>query len=76
MKKRVVLLVFFGLMILSGPSFAQCSMCTANAENGMKNGNTQTKGINSGVMYLMSFPFLMLGGAALLWYSKFRTPKP
>lgn len=75
MKKLSLVLVFVSLIFLSGSAFAQCSMCTANAENGAKNGNTQTVGINSGVVYLMTFPFLMLGGIGLLWYTKFRTPK-
>lgn len=75
MKKLTFIFVFFALFFVSSSAIAQCSMCTANAENGAKNGNTQTVGINSGVVYLMSFPFLMLGGVGLLWYTKFRTPK-
>jgi len=54
---------------------AQCAMCTINAEQGVKNGNTQAKGINSGVMYLMAIPYLMIAGLGVLWYKKFRSPR-
>lgn len=51
---------------------AQCAMCTINAEQGVKNGNTQAKGINSGVLYLMAIPYLMIGALGILWYKKYR----
>lgn len=54
---------------------AQCAMCTINAEQGTKNGNTQAKGINSGVMYLMAIPYLLLGAVGVLWYKKYRTSR-
>jgi hypothetical protein len=51
---------------------AQCSMCTINAEQGSKNGNTTTKGINTGVLYLMAAPFLLIAGVGSIWYLKYR----
>lgn len=64
----ILIQLFFGISIAN----AQCSMCTANAENGIKNGNTQTIGLNKGVLYLLSFPFVLVGGVGTLWYVKFR----
>jgi hypothetical protein len=68
-----VLLMFF----VAGPGLvtsahAQCSMCTINAEQGVKNGNTQSKGINTGVLYLMGAPFLLAAGVGGVWYLKYR----
>ena len=51
---------------------AQCAMCTISAEQGVKNGNSQSKGLNTGVLYLMSIPYLLIGGLGALWYFKFR----
>jgi hypothetical protein len=51
---------------------AQCSMCTVNAEQGSKNGNTQTKGINDGVLYLLAIPYLLLTGVGIIWYKSYR----
>jgi hypothetical protein len=73
--KRII--IIFLLIIASAtnirtPASAQCAMCTIAAEQGVKNGNTQSKGLNTGVLYLMSIPYLLIGGLGVLWYLKFR----
>ena len=74
MKKLLYILLL--LMITSiGQSSkvqAQCAMCTISAEQGVKNGNTQSKGLNTGVLYLMAIPYLLIGSLGALWYFKFR----
>lgn len=73
MKKPVILLVFFLMAVAMQPEAkAQCAMCTANAEMGVKNGNTQTKGLNSGVLYLLAAPFLLAGVIGTVWYTSYR----
>ena len=73
MKKILaILLFFFTVLTISPEANAQCAMCTANAEMGVKNGNTQTKGLNSGVLYLLAIPFLLAGGVGVIWYTNFR----
>lgn len=70
--------IFFALLItVSSFAFApqvkaQCSMCTITAEQGTKNGNTQGKGLNSGILYLLAFPYLLIGGVGILWYKNYR----
>lgn len=51
---------------------AQCSMCTISAEQGTKNGNTQGKGLNSGILYLLAIPYLLIIGIGVLWYRNYR----
>ena len=51
---------------------AQCAMCSINAEQGTKNGNTQGNGLNDGVLYLMAFPYLIIIGLGVLWYVRYR----
>ena len=51
---------------------AQCAMCSLNAENSTQHGNTQGKGLNNGILFLLSMPFLIGSGVAILWYTKFR----
>lgn len=76
MKKAILIFIFF-ISVFAGTGItaasAQCAMCTINAEQGVKNGNTQAKGINSGVLYLMAIPYLMIGALGVLWYKKYRT---
>lgn len=73
MKKALAIFLFFILIVAIQPNAqAQCAMCTVNAEMGVKNGNTQSKGLNSGVLYLLAFPFLLAGGVGVLWYTSYR----
>lgn len=51
---------------------AQCSMCTISAEQGTKNGNTQGKGLNSGILYLLAIPYLLITGIGILWCRNYR----
>lgn len=71
-------IVFIFLLILASAfasvstASAQCAMCSISAEQGTKNGNTQGKGLNSGVLYLLALPYLALTGVGILWYKKYR----
>ena len=54
--KRLFLPIFvFGLSFTSN---AQCAMCKAVVENG---DNSMAEGLNGGIMYLMVFPYLLVG---------------
>ncbi len=60
--KTAGLLLFFLPNILS----AQCAMCRAVVESG---GEEVAEGINSGIIYLMAFPYLIV---AVAFYFLFR----
>lgn len=73
MKKVSAILLFVLTLMLTQPrANAQCAMCTANAEMGVKNGNTQTRGLNSGVIYLLAIPFLLVSTVGVVWYRNYR----
>uniref|UniRef100_UPI00404828C6 hypothetical protein n=1 Tax=Polaribacter sp. TaxID=1920175 RepID=UPI00404828C6 len=60
-------IAFFLALFLSVDSIsAQCAMCKAVVENG---GEQMAEGINSGITYLMVFPYLLV---AILAYSLYR----
>lgn len=54
---------------------AQCAMCTLTAENATENGNTQGKGLNKGILFLLAIPYLAAGGVGVLWYKRYRSKK-
>lgn len=74
MKKIAFVFLFMVLLVASNmPSAsAQCAMCTVSAEQSVKNGNTQGKGLNTGIIYLLAIPYLLITGMGILWYVKFR----
>lgn len=69
MKKRVC---YFILLCLLFPitSEAQCSMCRAVLES--EASQTAAEGINDGIMYLMIFPYLLMGGVAYFVWRSFK----
>lgn len=71
----LILLVFSLTTVYIPAGTAQCAMCSINADQGIENGNTQTKGINAGVLSLLAAPFLLMGGIGILWYRKYKEPR-
>jgi hypothetical protein len=43
-------------------------MCRAQLETSATNPNAKNTGINSGILYLMLCPYLLIGGVAYAWY--------
>ncbi|MFT4673448.1 MAG: hypothetical protein ACI9R6_000338 [Saprospiraceae bacterium] len=59
-------LIFILVLICVLPAEAQCAMCRAVLES--EESGTTAKGINNGIMYLMVFPYLLVGTVAYLVY--------
>lgn len=47
---------------------AQCPMCRMSAENNLKEGGTAGKGLNKGILFLLTMPYLMIGTIGVIWY--------
>lgn len=75
MKIRVTLTstLFISILFCFNKSHAQCAMCTLNAENSVKEGNTQGKGLNTGIFYLLAAPYLAVMGVGFIWYKRYRS---
>lgn len=43
-------------------------MCKAVAESNMNGGDSMASGLNNGIMYLMAFPYILIGSVAYLIY--------
>jgi hypothetical protein len=65
MKLKIFIALIF-LMLLSLPIDAQCAMCRAVLES--EEGGQAAKGINNGIVYLMIFPYLLIGGIGYVIY--------
>lgn len=55
------------LAVLSFPANAQCAMCRAALES--SDGNVKAEAVNDGIVYLMVFPYLLVG---LVGYAIYR----
>ncbi|GAA3949207.1 hypothetical protein GCM10022406_33810 [Hymenobacter algoricola] len=48
---------------------AQCSMCKTQVESARdENGDYDTSGLNSGILYLMTVPYILIGTVGYFWY--------
>ena len=68
MKQKLVLLLFSLFCFIS--TNAQCAMCRAVLET--EEGQGIAKGINSGIIYLMVLPYILIGGVGYFVYKKIK----
>ena len=64
--KRLLIISLILLLVAVVPAEAQCAMCRAVLES--EEGNEAAKGINNGIIYLMIFPYLLVGGIGYAIY--------
>jgi hypothetical protein len=76
MKNRIVItgMVLMVFLLSSIASYSQCSVCRASAESSVEQGYTTGRGLNKGIVYLMTIPYA-IGGTALYIYLKHRKRK-
>ena len=64
--KTKILFIFLLLILYALPSEAQCAMCRAVIES--EESGDVAKGINNGILYLMVFPYILVGGIGYIIY--------
>ncbi|MBB3124166.1 hypothetical protein FHS04_001684 [Mesoflavibacter sabulilitoris] len=67
MKTKLFFFIFSLFFFLK--SNAQCAMCRAVLEN--EEGQSAAKGINDGIIYLMSIPYILVFGLGFFVYWKY-----
>ncbi len=55
-------------ILITTDTFAQCPMCRMSLESNLKNGGSAGIGMNLGILYLLSTPYLLVGGIAYVWW--------
>ncbi len=64
----LVLAVVVSLFSPSSEVQAQCPMCKMSAESNLRDGGSQGKGLNTGILYMFALPYLLVGTLGFLWY--------
>ncbi|MBK7914341.1 MAG: hypothetical protein IPJ80_12700 [Saprospiraceae bacterium] len=68
MKKFIFIISIMLLFILMQQTgFSQCPMCKMAAESNMKSGGSVGKGLNTGILYLLAMPYIIVTVLAYLW---------
>jgi len=70
LKKVLITVLIFGFICsLSIPEMiAQCPMCKMTAESNLKNGGSSGQGLNAGILFILSLPYLIVGSIGYAWW--------
>lgn len=71
MKKRILkILALFFVLSFSSPIIlpAQCPMCKIGAESNLKDGGSAGKGLNTGILYMLALPYVLVGTIGFIWW--------
>ena len=60
MKKALFVVIVLALTFSFQEVEAQCAMCKASATSAKEQGNTFINGLNSGILFLMAIPYVLL----------------
>lgn len=68
MKNKIITVL--GILLLSFHfSFSQCAMCRSTVESNSKMEiNNRAEGLNTGILYLMTIPYVIFSVLGYLWY--------
>jgi hypothetical protein len=73
MKSSILKIFLWAILVSSsGQLDAQCPMCRMSAEADLKSGGTKAKGLNAGIVYMLGFPYILLGTLGFIWYRERR----
>ncbi|MHA8106772.1 hypothetical protein [Aquirufa sp. 5-AUSEE-100C1] len=68
MYKKIFFLVLM-LILIQWNADAQCAMCRTTVESTVSNGRSNiATGLNTGILYLLTAPYLLVGAVAWLWF--------
>ena len=68
MYKKLFFLVLM-LILMQWDADAQCAMCRTTVESTVSNGRSNiATGLNTGILYLLTAPYLLVGAVAWLWF--------
>ncbi|MCZ2102346.1 MAG: hypothetical protein LC107_12520 [Chitinophagales bacterium] len=70
MKRKflMVAVVLLVLVLVGTDMVAQCPMCKLSAETNLQGGGTAGRGLNKGILYLLSMPYLIFGFLGYTWF--------
>ncbi|MBN8682607.1 MAG: hypothetical protein J0L99_08135 [Chitinophagales bacterium] len=73
---RLGILALLFLLVFNVPAMAQCAMCKASAEANLRAGGGDPRGLNNGILYMLSLPYLIVGFIGYMWWRKRRREQP
>ncbi len=74
MKSTKVIIAILSFVILAVVEVsAQCPMCKMAAESNLDHGGTAGQGLNTGILYMLMMPYLLVAIIGYIWYRNRKT---
>lgn len=76
-RKAIILSVVLAIFICLPISelLSQCPMCRMAAESNLENGGSEGKGLNTGILYMLAMPYLLVATLGFIWYRNKKASK-
>lgn len=75
MKKRIKIkhiiipaLMILSVLLIDVEASSQCPMCKMAAESNLENGGTEGTALNTGILYMLAMPYLLVATLGFIWY--------
>jgi len=69
MYKYLVIFLMIGFVLIGIDANAQCAICRTTIESTISNGRSNiATGLNTGILYLLTAPYLAVAVIAFLWF--------
>ncbi|MFN0037319.1 MAG: hypothetical protein ACKVUS_19845 [Saprospiraceae bacterium] len=70
MKNKFLILaaLLLAFCLLPFEQYAQCAMCKGAAEANLRMGGGDPVGLNNGILYMLSIPYLLVGVIGYWWW--------
>lgn len=65
---RQVGLIFILMLVLLIDVHTQCPMCKMAAESNLEHGGSAGAGLNKGILFMLSMPYLIVASLAFIWF--------
>lgn len=60
--------ILMTLFLLPADLQAQCPMCRMSAESNLANGGTDGRGLNTGILYMLALPYILVACIGYWWW--------
>ncbi len=61
--------LFFAVNMTTLPTaHAQCPMCKMSAESNLNQGGSAGKGLNNGILFMLTTPYILIGIVGFVWW--------
>ncbi len=65
---KLVALLVVCICIVNPELIAQCPMCKMAAESNLENGGSAGAGLNKGILFMLSTPYIIIGCLGFMWF--------